>query len=114
MPVLITVHGIAPECRPRNAKRLMKYKYARTATELKRESDDILALHEKRHYLEIEEWSVEDIGADIQWLGLAGSPTKVKKVENVVLQAKDSKVLEATDEAIESLVKELIDQHTIG
>ena len=31
LPVLVTVTASAPECRPRHAKQIMKYKYARTA-----------------------------------------------------------------------------------
>jgi electron transfer flavoprotein beta subunit len=47
-------------------------------------------------------------------LGLSGSPTKVKKIENVVFAHKDSKVLSASDEDINNLMKDLIDSHVIG
>jgi electron transfer flavoprotein beta subunit len=47
-------------------------------------------------------------------LGLTGSPTKVKQIENVVFTAKESKRLTATDFEMESLMKELIANHTIG
>jgi len=73
-----------------------------------------MELHTKRPYLEIPEWTVEDLNADISWLGLSGSPTKVKKVNNVVFTAKESKVLGASDQEIEDLIKELIENHTIG
>lgn len=46
--------------------------------------------------------------------GLVGSPTKVKKIENVVFQAKESKRLTAADADIESLMVELIASHTLG
>ncbi len=116
MPCLITVHGSSPACRFRHAKRVMKYKYARTKTELNSSSTDekLLALHEKRPYLTIPEWSVEDIGADIDKIGLTGSPTKVKSVESIVLTAKESKVLSGNDSEIEMMIKELIEKHTIG
>ena len=39
----------------------------------------IIDLFESKPYLKIDEWGVEDINADIKWLGLSGSPTKVKK-----------------------------------
>ena len=45
---------------------------------------------------------------------MSGSPTKVKTIENVVFQAKEAKVLEASDEAIDAMMKELIINHTIG
>ena len=64
--------------------------------------------------LQIVEWSAADIDPDQTQLGLQGSPTKVKRIENVVFQAKEAKRLEATDEALEGLIQELIAAHTIG
>jgi electron transfer flavoprotein beta subunit len=114
LPVLVTVHGSAPACRSRNAKLLMKYKHAETVTEMQEDTEDYLDLHNKRPYLNIQEWTVDDLHADETWLGLSGSPTKVKKVTNVVFTAKESKVLGDKDEEIEELIKELLDNHTIG
>ena len=114
MPVLITVHGSAPDCRPRHAKRLMKYKYALTNTELQDADDLRKKLVKERPYLLIEEWNVDDIQADVKWLGLSGSPTKVKKVENIVLAAKEAKKIDTSDEQLEEFIKELIENHTIG
>ncbi|MCB0474261.1 MAG: electron transfer flavoprotein subunit beta/FixA family protein [Flavobacteriaceae bacterium] len=115
-PCLMTVHGSSPACRSRHAKLLMKYKYARTVTELNsRHSDELLrALHEKRPYLTIPEWGVEDIGADESKIGLSGSPTKVKSVENIVLTASETKRLSDSDDDIENMIKELIAHHNIG
>jgi len=113
-PALITVHGSAPDCRSRNARLLMKYKHAETVTELQDSSDDYLELHDKRPYLNIQEWTVDDLNADEAWLGLTGSPTKVKKVTNVVFTAKESKVLGSSDEELEGMIKELLENHTIG
>ena len=114
LPVLITVHGSAPQCRSRNARLFMKYKHAKTASEMQHDTDIYMELHTKRPYLEIQEWTVEDLNADTKWLGLSGSPTKVKKVNNVVFTAKESKVLGTNDEEIEELIKELLENHTIG
>ena len=116
MPCLITVHGSSPACRSRHAKKVMKYKYARTGTELNSSttSELLLDLHKKRPYLTIPEWSVEDIEADLEKIGLTGSPTKVKSVESIVLTAKESKKLSGNDEEIELMIKELIEKHTIG
>jgi electron transfer flavoprotein beta subunit len=113
-PVLVTVHGSAPDCRSRNARLLMKYKHAETVTEMQDSTDDYLDLHDKRPYLKIKEWTVDDLNADEAWLGLSGSPTKVKKVTNVVFTAKESKILGDKDEEIEDLIKELLENHTIG
>ena len=114
LPLLITVHNSAPACRPRHAKKLMKFKHAQTVTEMQDNSEDYINLQHDRPYLRIEEWSVEDVKADDSKLGLSGSPTKVKKIENVVFKAKESKVLTAQNGDIEWLVKELITNNTIG
>ena len=94
----------------------MKYKYARTNTELNSKSteDIIVDLHKKRPYLTIPEWSVEDLMTDPDKIGLSGSPTKVKSVESIVLTAKESKKLSGDDSVIEMMIKELIEKHTIG
>jgi electron transfer flavoprotein beta subunit len=113
LPVLVTVHSSAPECRSRNSKRVMKYKHARTATELVNADEDYLRLSTDRPYLKISEWSVNDIDVDLEYLGLGGSPTKVKGIENVVLQSKESRVLSTKDDDLDLLMKELIENHTI-
>lgn len=104
MPLLITVHATAAPCRPRNAKYLMKYKYAHTPSEESRVSGAF----------KITEWGAADIGGDDNGFGLAGSPTKVKKVENIVFQAKEAKRLTSSDADIDSLISELFTNHTIG
>lgn len=113
-PCLMTVHGSSPACRSRHAKKVMQYKYARTNTELRTADELILTLHKKRPYLTIPEWSVEDIGADMEKIGLSGSPTKVKSVESIVLTANEAKILSDSDADIEMMIKELIEHHTIG
>ncbi len=114
LPLVISVNGTAPECRVRNAKLIMKYKRAKTVTELQKENEDYTQLYNNRPDLNIPEWTVNDIETDASQLGLTGSPTKVKTIENVVLQAKDSKVISASDADIESMMIELIESHTIG
>ncbi|MCC8062838.1 MAG: electron transfer flavoprotein subunit beta/FixA family protein [Rikenellaceae bacterium] len=115
LPGVITVNASAPECRPRNAKMVMKYKHARTVSEVQEQQEDYyLALHKERCYLCIPEWGAADVNADPESLGLSGSPTKVKKIENIVFQAKEAKHLTGEDAEIEGLMKELIASHTIG
>ncbi len=114
IPAVITVNSSAPECRPRNAKLTMKFKHAKTITERQELTDDYIAIYNIRPYLNIKEISAAEINADSKWLGLTGSPTKVKKIENVVFQAKESKALTASDMDIDWLMKDLIINHTIG
>lgn len=113
LPLLITVNGTAAECRPRNAKAIQKYKYAALPSEVANDTDK-QAFIEKRPYLNINEWNAAYVDADLEQCGLAGSPTKVKKVENVVFSAKEALRLENDDTQIEDLVKLLIANHTIG
>ncbi|MBQ5879231.1 MAG: electron transfer flavoprotein subunit beta/FixA family protein [Alistipes sp.] len=115
LPLVLTVNGSAAPCRPRNAKRLMKYKAARTAAELAIEKNEVVVRRvEQLPELMITEWGAADIKPDANQLGFAGSPTKVKRIENVVFQAKEAKRLDSSDEALEGLIQELIAAHTIG
>lgn len=113
LPLVITVNGSAAECRPRNAKAVMKYKNAAAPSELA-ENDPRKVRIEARQDLAIGEWSAAAVDADLQQCGLAGSPTKVKSIENVVFTVKEARKVDATDQAVEDLVKELIANHTIG
>lgn len=115
LPLVITVNGSADDCRPRNARRIQKYKYAVTPSEKAALTPELAALVENRPYLQLQEWSADFVEADAEQIGLAGSPTKVKGIVNVVFQAKESKKIEGSDQAgLEDLIKELIANHTIG
>jgi electron transfer flavoprotein beta subunit len=117
LPCVITVNGSAAPCRPCNAKLVMKYKYAMCPlevdvnTEAGRRNSELSA---ERPYLKLNQWSVADVDGDPEQCGLSGSPTKVKTVQNIVFQAKESKTLTATDADVEGLIKELLDEKIIG
>lgn len=123
LPIVITVNGSAAPCRPRNAKLVQKYKRALG----KQEKAPAPACHpdgtpalkyaelyETLPYLNIPEWSVADVNGDLKQCGLSGSPTKVKSIQNIVFQAKESKTLTSSDKDIEDLIVELLANHTIG
>lgn len=114
LPLVVTVNGSAAECRPRNAKLIQRYKYAVSTSEKAALSEELKAIVDSRSYLNINEWSAAYVEADPEQIGMAGSPTKVKAIENVVFTAKENLVLENNDEQIESLIKDLIANHTIG
>ncbi len=116
LPCLITVHATAAQCRPRNAKNLLKYKYARTPNEEKDPANQgkYLISTDEKPFLKIQEWTVDDVGGDENSYGFAGSPTKVKKVESIVFKAKESKVLSDSEADIDSLIAELMANHEIG
>ena len=119
LPIVLTVNGSAAPCRPRNAKLVMQYKRALGGQEKAALTKDGAALpyadlYEKHPYLNITEWSVADVNGDTKQCGLSGSPTKVKKIENIIFQAKESKTLTGSDADVENLIVELLANHTIG
>ena len=118
LPLVITVNGSAAPCRPCNAKLVMKYKRALGGLEkgeiTKQGELPYADLYNEREYLNLKEWSVADIDGDVQQCGLNGSPTKVKTVQNISFQAKESQTLTGSDADIEGLIVELLANHTIG
>ena len=123
MPVLLTVID-SNEPRPQNAARIMKYKKARTVSEFKAEhaeeysaesgaAADFMEQYGKKGLL-IKEWTAADIDADLKRCGKAGSPTNVKQIMSVVLTAGDFKKIEPTEAGVSDLVRELIEDHTLG
>jgi electron transfer flavoprotein beta subunit len=71
-------------------------------------------LYDERPELTLNQWSVADVNGDVNQCGLAGSPTKVKGIKNIVFQAKESKTLTASDADIEGMIKELLEEKIIG
>ena len=115
LPLVVTVNGSAAPCRPRNAKRVMKYKNATAPAERPAEqAEAIAALVEKKPYLNITQWGAADIDADLKQVGKAGSPTNVKTVKNIVFKAKESQTLTASDADVEGLIVELLNEKIIG
>lgn len=123
VPALLTVID-ANEPRPQAARRIMKYKRAMTRSELEKAhaganytdaeilAEELEAIQSKG--LLINEWTAEDVDAELERVGLKGSPTKVKKIQNVVLTATDFKKVEPTDTGVNDLIHELIEDHTLG
>ena len=114
LPLVITVNGSATPCRPCNAKLVMKYKRATCPSERPAEPGKYDYLYEQKPYLNLTQWSVADVDGDPQQCGGAGSPTKVKAVQNIVFQAKESKTLSGSDADVEGLIKELLNEKIIG
>jgi len=62
----------------------------------------------------ITQWTLDDIKADLAWCGRDGSPTKVKRIQSVVLKGTAFRKVEANEAEIAAMVHELIADHTIG
>ncbi len=129
LPALLTVMETANTPRPPRVRCMMRMKKARCSTEVEQQvakelgkdnKDAVTAESAKRFSkladdgLIIEQWSLEEIEADLQWCGLAGSPTKVHRVQSIVLAGGDYKEFPPTDEGVAAVVAELIEEHTIG
>ncbi|MBL7152658.1 MAG: electron transfer flavoprotein subunit beta/FixA family protein [Phycisphaerae bacterium] len=129
LPVLLTVIGDANEPRVAAARKMMKYKKAMTPIEV---SEQIKAENPKAHAAEIAElierkcgelgdrglliklWDLDFLEADLGWCGASGSPTKVHRIQSVVLAAKESKDVEPTAEGVADMIHELIEEKTIA
>jgi electron transfer flavoprotein beta subunit len=129
LPVLVTVLDVANEPRPPAAKRAMKFKRARTRLELAAEvksdlpdatADEHEAEVERRaealraRGLMIDQWNLDDVDADLAWCGLNGSPTKVHRVQAIVLTKEGYTEVAPTEEGVRQLIHELIVDHTLG
>ena len=129
LPVLLTVIGDANEPRVAAARKMMKYKKALTPIEVEQkikaenpEADEAdikeLAEHKCGTYIEagllIKQWDLDFLEADLNWCGQGGSPTKVHRIQSVVLTAKESKSVEPNDKGISDMIHELIEDKTIA
>ena len=121
LPCLLTVVSTANRPRPPSVRRMIACKLAATPLEypalLKQwpefETVEALDRYLAERDLKIPVWTTADIGADEENLGLDGSPTKVWKVDYVVLGTSESRPVPATQEGISALVSELIQGHIL-
>ena len=98
LPVLITVNGSAMPCRPRNAKLLQKYKHAKTVTERQVEHIDYIDIYDERPYLNLVEWGVADVAADVALCGLSGTPCRTVWFVRVAHQSETYRKCELSGE----------------
>ncbi len=121
LPCLLTVVGSANQPRPPSARLMMACKLAATPLEyptlLERwpefETEEALDAYLARRDQRIPVWSAADVKADENKLGLSGSPTKVLKIESVVLETSESKEIPPTPESVAALVQELVEDYVL-
>jgi electron transfer flavoprotein beta subunit len=128
LPALITVIDTANVPRPSSAKLIMKHKKARSVGEITKEivgendpNDakfkpmiDAKVKELNSRGLLIEQWNLDDIKADLVWCGRDGSPTKVHRIQAVVLKGSGHKAITPNEEGINTLIHELIEDRTLG
>ena len=118
LPVLVTVIESANRPRPWAAKKMMKNKHKRVPAEIAGSPEtpetaaQLNALREKGNL--IEQWSLDDINADLNRCGLAGSPTKVYRIQSIVLKKEGFTAIPPTNEGIAGLIHELVNDRTLG
>jgi len=121
LPCLLTVVGSANQPRPSSARRMLTYKLAATTLEyqtlLKKwpefETEEALDCYLAEREQRIPVWTFTDIGADEDKLGLAGSPTKVLKIDSIVLEMTESREVQATSEDISALLRDLAQDYIL-
>jgi len=121
MPLLITVIKDAAIPRPFKAKRAMAYKNAKTLMELEAMAEENSLLYTDQlkdefvaKNLFIQTLTTDDLDVEVERCGLHGSPTKVHKVESVILGSSDHVQVEPTDEGLGELVDKLMEDHIFG
>jgi electron transfer flavoprotein beta subunit len=114
MPVLLTFTDENYEARPASAIKMLAYKNASTQANPEPFDESYLDTAGPRREAAIAQWDIEAIKADPESCGLAGSPTKVKAIQSVVLKSTEIKMVENTQGGIAQMVHELIADHTLG
>ena len=129
LPVLLTVLGAANEPRSAAAKRVMRFKRARARAELVGEvADQLPSVAEEEQETEVErraetlrtrgllmeQWDLDDIEAELARCGLSGSPTKVHRVQSIVLTKEGHTEVPPTEAGIRRMIHELVVDHTFG
>jgi len=133
LPALLTVMETANTPRPPAVRKMMKFKKARAKSEVESMAADLLEgdyenytadlkASEVEKYcgrlaakgLQIEQWDLDELDADLVWCGRDGSPTKVHRIQSVVLTGGEYHEFPPTDEGITELLGELVREHTIG
>lgn len=121
IPTVVTVIKGAAEPRPFSAKRLMTYKNARTLTDLEKLAEensllyvDKLTEEFRSKNLFIETYTASDLNVEEERCGLKGSPTRVHKIESVVLAGRDRENIEPTRDGLAKLVESLYHDHILG
>jgi electron transfer flavoprotein beta subunit len=121
LPCLLTVVGSANRPRPPSVRRAIACKLAATPLEYPAllekwpefETEEALDAYLAEHDLKITLWTTADLGVDEGKLGLSGSPTKVIKVDFVVLKTDDSKDIEESQEGVAALIQELVEEYIL-
>jgi electron transfer flavoprotein beta subunit len=122
LPVLITVIKDAVNPRPFSSKRVMAYKGAKSLMDLEKMADensllyiDKLLEEYKDKKLLINTLTMDDLQLDVERCGISGSPTKVHKIESVVLAGSGDRVkIEPTKEGLGELIDKLMSDHILG
>ena len=133
LPLLMTVTGTCNEPRPERAKRLLEYRRHTCAAEIasrvaremttygnppprdkvNEEAAPLIEAAEQTNRM-LNVLDADGVEADADMIGGSGSPTKVKKIESVVLAGGELVKIEPVEEDVRKLVKELVKEHILA
>jgi len=125
LPVLLTALDTTNVPRPAAAKKVIQYKRARSPAEIDREVSAGTASDPdkqktrrienlKKNDLLVEQWDLDHIEAELKWCGMSGSPTKVNRVQSIVLKKEGYKEVQPTEDGVKGMIHELIVDRTWG
>ena len=112
LPVLVTFTEGGELPRPASAIKAMTYKRAVPVSDAGSPDDPFAASAAEDKPMAL--WDIPAIKADPLQCGLAGSPTKVKFINSVVLTAADIRYIDPGEAGITELIHGLIADHTFG
>ncbi|WP_461246202.1 electron transfer flavoprotein subunit beta/FixA family protein [Treponema sp. R6D11] len=113
MPVLLTFTEEGESPRPASAVKTCAFKKAAPVAGTAGSPNDPFA-EGTQSANPMALWDIAAINADPVHCGLSGSPTKVKKIDSVVLTAADIRYIEPTETGVSELIHGLIADHTFG
>jgi len=121
IPLLITVIKDAAKPRPFKAKRVMAYKNAKTLSELEEltQANSLLYIDTLQEEfvskgLYIHTFTMDDLDVDPERCGISGSPTKVHKIDSVILGGGEHEKIEPTKDGLGGLIDQLMADHIFG
>ncbi len=129
LPLLVTVIDTANRPRPQGAKKVMRNKRARVESEISMEvrramsdasAEEVAAETARRveslkqEGLLLEQWDLDQIGAELKRCGVDGSPTKVFRIQSIVLTKDGFTEIQPTEDGVRQLIHELVMDRTLG
>jgi electron transfer flavoprotein beta subunit len=114
LPVLLTISSKANEPRPPSVKRVMMFKkIGCKACDGFSYEEAYMDPYQRYRVNYIREWNCESIRAQPERCGIMGSPTRVRKIESIILAYGNTKQVPNTQAGIAEMIQELFTEHIL-